>query len=138
MLNNRRFHFTTNKAFAAVIDNCKTTARKQQDGTWISEDIKQAYIRLHEAGYAHSAEVWQEGELMGGLYGVRLGKVFFGESMFSTISNTSKYAFIKYVQLLSTQDVKLIDCQVYTPHLDTLGAKLISRPDFVKLLELYY
>lgn len=128
------FEFTVNKAFTDVINHCKTVSRKEQNGTWITDEVKKAYTRLHELGYAHSAEVWHNGELVGGLYGVRLGKVFFGESMFSKVSNASKYAFISYVQQLKLDDVQLIDCQVYTEHLESLGAAMISRERFTSLL----
>src|SRR5690606_30175373 len=104
LLNRNAFDFTTNKAFPEVIRNCKNVVRSGDPGTWIDEDIINAYCRLHTLGYAHSAEVWQSGRLVGGLYGVRLGKVFFGESMFSLVSNASKYAFTKYVQLLTEEN----------------------------------
>ena len=94
-----------------------------------------AYCNLHQLGYAHSAEAWSDGELVGGLYGVRLGGLFFGESMFSHKSNASKYAFIKYVEQLKAEGVLLIDCQVYTEHLESLGAKMIMREQFIHLLE---
>lgn len=129
------FDFTVNKAFKQVIAQCRKAPRKGQDGTWINDDIVQAYTQLHELGYAHSAEVWQGSELVGGLYGVRLGNVFFGESMFSNVSNASKYAFIKYVQLLQQEGVQLIDCQVYTEHLESLGASMIPRKLFIALLQ---
>jgi leucyl/phenylalanyl-tRNA--protein transferase len=90
---------------------------------------------LHELGYAHSAEVWADGELVGGLYGIRMGKVFFGESMFSKMSNASKYAFISYVEQLKTEGVQLIDCQVHTSHLESLGAEMIPRKTFTHLLK---
>ncbi len=125
------FEFTINKAFEEVINNCKTITRNNQQGTWITDEIKTAYINLHKKGYAHSAEVWLNNELVGGLYGVRLGKIFFGESMFSKQSNASKFAFIKYVHHLQTEDVRLIDCQVYTEHLKSLGAKMIDREIFI-------
>lgn len=128
------FEFTINKAFIEVINNCKTVPRKEQDGTWISDDVKRAYTLLHQLGYAHSAEVWHNGELAGGLYGIRMGKVFFGESMFSKMSNASKYAFISYVQHLKHEGVQLIDCQVYTEHLESLGARMIDRKRFITLL----
>jgi leucyl/phenylalanyl-tRNA---protein transferase len=92
--------------------------------------------KAHQLGFAHSAEVWLGDELVGGLYGIRLGKVFFGESMFSKMSNASKYAFISYVQHLEQEDVQLIDCQVYTEHLESLGAHMIAREDFVQLLQM--
>lgn len=135
LLKKEAFTFTVNKAFAQVINHCKTIPRHDQAGTWISKDVAAAYTKLHEAGYAHSAEVWLNGELVGGLYGVRLGKVFFGESMFSKVSNASKYAFISYVQQLIQESVQLIDCQVYTAHLESLGARMIPRKDFIALLQ---
>lgn len=134
ILKKKEFSFTCNKAFADVIQQCKTVPRKGQDGTWISADVQKAYIRLHKLGYAHSAEAWLDGELVGGLYGIRLGKVFFGESMFSLRPNASKFAFINYVGLLKQEKVNLIDCQVYTPHLQSLGARMISRSTFAGLL----
>lgn len=134
LLKRKAFTFTINKDFAGVINNCKTITRREQAGTWITAEVKQAYIQLHQAGYAHSAEVWLDGELVGGLYGIRLGNVFCGESMFSKVSNASKYAFISYVQVLKQQGVQLIDCQVYTPHLESLGAEMIDRSTFIALL----
>ena len=131
------FTFTTDNAFAEVITNCKRIARKDQDSTWITDEVRNAYIDLHKKGIAHSAGAWQDGILVGGLYGVRLGDVFFGESMFSRVSNASKFAFITYVQELVKQNVKLIDCQVYTEHLESLGARMISRKDFIGLIGEY-
>ena len=128
------FDFRINTAFSEVIANCKTISRPGQEGTWITEEVKAAYTRLHEAGYAHSAEAYLDGELVGGLYGIRLGKVFFGESMFSKVSNASKYAFIQYVHLLQEEGVQLIDCQVYTEHLESLGARMIPRTSFIEKL----
>jgi len=136
LLKREVFTFTINKAFADVINNCKSIDRPGQNGTWITNQMKEAYIRLHKLGFAHSAEVWANDELVGGLYGIRLGKVFFGESMFSKVSNASKYAFISYVQQLQQEDVQLIDCQVYTEHLESLGAHMIAREDFVQLLQM--
>lgn len=136
LLNRQAFAFTTNQAFAQVIHQCKKTPRAGQDGTWITDELEQAYIRMHELGYAHSAEVWKEGQLVGGLYGIRLGRVFFGESMFSHLSNASRYAFIRYVDILRSEGVELIDCQVYTEYLESLGAEMIPRKDFIRLLEL--
>lgn len=135
LLNKKAFRFSIDEAFAEVIDNCKSIERRGQNGTWITNSMKEAYIRLHRLGYAHSAEVWQEGELAGGLYGVRLGKVFFGESMFSKVSNASKYAFISFVQYLKQEGVQLIDCQVYTEHLESLGAHMIPRSAFIQQLQ---
>ncbi|HEX8332004.1 MAG TPA: leucyl/phenylalanyl-tRNA--protein transferase [Segetibacter sp.] len=127
--------FTINKAFKEVINCCRKIERKDQEGTWINKDVEAAYTELHDAGYAHSAEAWSEGKLVAGLYGVRLGNVFFGESMFTTVSNGSKYAFIKYVQLLKKQGIKIIDCQVYTEHLESLGARFIKRDEFMTFLK---
>ncbi|HMR82103.1 MAG TPA: leucyl/phenylalanyl-tRNA--protein transferase [Niabella sp.] len=135
LLNRGVFEFTVNKDFNGVITHCKNVPRPGQDGTWISDEIIAAYNRLHKLGYAHSAEVWQNGELAGGLYGIRLGKVFFGESMFSLVSNASKYAFTKYVQHLITEGVQLIDCQVYTEYLESLGARMIDGKEFDMLLK---
>ena len=134
VLNSGKFSFTVNRAFTEVIKNCKTVIRKDQPGTWISDSIIAAYTSLHLQGFAHSAETWNNGELVGGLYGIRLGKVFFGESMFSKQSNASKFAFIRYIQYLQKQNVQLIDCQVYTSHLQSLGARMIKREIFLQLL----
>lgn len=134
VLNNGRFRFTINKSFKQVIQNCKTVTRKGQDGTWISPAMQNAYISLHEKGYAHSAEAWLDGRLVGGIYGIRLGNIFFGESMFSTESNASKFAFIKYVKQLQKENVKLIDCQLHTNHLESLGAIMINRKLFTEIL----
>jgi len=137
VLNNGTFRFTINRAFEEVIKNCKSVTRKEQDGTWISPEMQDAYIQLHKLGHAHSAEAWQNGELVGGLYGIRLGKIFFGESMFSKSSNASKFAFINYVKQLQKEGVELIDCQIYTNHLKSLGASMINRIDFIDLLHSY-
>ena len=131
LLKKDAFEFSINRAFAAVINNCKTTPRKDQGGTWITDEVKAAYIKLHELGHAHSAETWLNGELVGGCYGIRMGRVFFGESMFSHLPNASKYAFIRYTQFLQKENTALIDCQVYTPHLESLGAHMIDREDFL-------
>lgn len=129
------FEFHINRSFAEVIHHCKETKREGQDGTWINENVEAAYTTLHKMGFAHSAEAWRDGKLVGGLYGVRLGKVFFGESMFSKESNASKFAFIKYVEQLRTEGVMLIDCQIHTEHLESLGAKMIMRQQFIQLLQ---
>jgi leucyl/phenylalanyl-tRNA--protein transferase len=134
MMRSNEFEFTINKAFHQVIRNCKKIFRPGQDGTWITNDVEKAYIKMHELGYATSAEVWQDGELVGGVYGMKLGKVFFGESMFSKVSNASRLAFITYVKLLQQEGIELIDCQVYTEYLESLGAKMIERKDFLRLL----
>lgn len=131
------FEFRTNTNFREVIRQCKTISRREQESTWITEEVKAAFTLLHNLGHAHSAETWYDGELVGGLYGIRMGKVFFGESMFSKQSNASKFAFINYVQLLKKEGVELIDCQVYTAHLESLGARMIERRDFIEMLQQY-
>ena len=135
LIRKNAFQFTINQAFPEVINNCKTISRRDQKSTWITEDVKKAFTHMHELGFAHSAEVWSNGELVGGLYGIKLGKIFFGESMFSKQSNASKYAFIKYVEFLKSEHVNLVDCQVYTDHLQSLGAEMISRKEFIGILE---
>ena len=134
VLNNGKFRFTINRAFSSVIQNCKTVTRQGQEGTWISPAMQSAYINLHELGYAHSAEAWLDGKLVGGLYGIRLGNIFFGESMFSTRNNASKFAFISYIKQLQKENVKLIDCQLHTNHLESLGARMIDRKLFKEIL----
>ena len=134
LLKREAFEFRVDTNFTGVITNCKTISRRGQESTWITDEVKAAYTRLHHEGYAHSAEAYHEGQLVGGLYGIRLGKVFFGESMFSKASNASKYAFIRYVHQLQQEGVELIDCQVYTEHLESLGAQMIPRSDFISLL----
>lgn len=135
VLRSNRFQFTVNQAFEQVIRACKQKEREGQNGTWISDEMEEAYITLHKKGWAHSAETWYNGELVGGLYGVRLEKVFCGESMFSTQSNASKFAFIRYVQLLEKEGIQLIDCQVHTEHLESLGAEMIPREAFIQMLK---
>lgn len=134
ILQNGKYRFTINRAFTQVIQNCKSITRKDQDGTWISPAMQKAYSLLHELGYAHSAETWMDGKLVGGLYGIRLGNLFFGESMFNVKPNASKFAFINYVQQLQKEHVQLIDCQLHTAHLESLGAKMISRKLFTDIL----
>jgi leucyl/phenylalanyl-tRNA--protein transferase len=135
VMNKNELSFTINKAFHEVILNCKTTYRKGQAGTWINNHIVKAYAKLHKLGYAHSAEAWLDNELVAGLYGIRLGNIFFGESMFSKTSNASKFAFINYVNQLQKENIKLIDCQVYTKHLESLGARMIERKEFINHLK---
>src|SRR6185295_140791 len=135
LLKKQSFEFTINRDFNAVISQCKAISRRGQDGTWITEEMRNAFNDLHAAGYAHSAEVWLNGELAGGLYGIRLGKIFYGESMFSRISNASKFAFIRYVEQLKSEGVELIDCQVYTSHLESLGARMIPRNQFLNQIK---
>ena len=134
VLQRQLFQITFNQAFDAVIKACGQIERPGQEGTWITEDILRAYSRLHQLGYAFSAEAWHKGQLVGGLYGVRVGKVFFGESMFSKVSNASKAAFITAVKHLAQDGIELIDCQVHTPHLESLGAQLMPREQFVPLV----
>ena len=134
VIKKNNFQFTVNQDFAAVLHNCKTTDRKGQDGTWITHALEKTLNELHELGFAHSAETWRDGELVGGLYGIRIGHVFFGESMFSLVPNASKFAFIQYVTQLKLEGVTLIDCQVYTQHLESMGAEMISREKFINSL----
>lgn len=130
LLNRNAFKFTVDQAFKDVIEHCKKAIRPGQDGTWINENIVDAYVQLYKMGYAHSAEVWQNDELVGGLYGIKIGKIFFGESMFSLVSNASRYAFAKYVQQLKQEGVGLIDCQVYSEYLESMGARMIDGKAF--------
>ena len=134
ILQNGKYRFTINRAFTQVIQNCKSITRKDQEGTWISPAMQKAYSLLHELGYAHSAETWMDGKLVGGLYGIRLGNLFLGEIMFNVKPNASKFAFINYVQQLQKEHVQLIDCQLHTAHLESLGAKMISRKLFADIL----
>jgi len=134
VINKNQFQFKINTAFEDTIHNCKTVKRRDDAGTWITDEIEKAYINLHKKNYAVSAEAWQNNILVGGLYGIRLGDIFFGESMFSHVPNASKFAFIKYVEHLKNENVQLIDCQVYTQHLESLGARMIGRNSFIELL----
>lgn len=134
--NQRKFEVTFDAQFEEVITACQSQSRKGQDGgTWISDDMVAAYTCLHKAGYAHSVEVRKAGELVGGLYGVSLGRVFFGESMFSKVANASKFGFITLVRVLEDRDFQLIDCQQETRHLQSLGAKMIRRSAFLQIME---
>ncbi len=135
VIGKNEFEFRVNTAFEDVIRNCSLVKRNGIHGTWISNEIIEAYTGLHQEGYAYSAEAWQQGRLVGGLYGVLLGKVFFGESMFSLVSNASKFAFISWVEALQQQGIAMIDCQVHTSHLESLGARMISREDFIEILK---
>jgi leucyl/phenylalanyl-tRNA--protein transferase len=130
-LNQNRFRVTFDKAFKAVMENCSLAPRPGQESTWISPEFVNAYHKVHLLGFAHSVEVWDDEELIGGLYGLSLGRVFFGESMFSKKPNASKYGFIKLVQWLKKRGFNLIDCQVYTRHLAYLGARNVKRADFL-------
>ena len=133
-MRSERFEVKKNTSFDKVINFCRNVARVDQGGTWIDDDMVNAYCALHQKGFAHSYEVYEEGELVGGLYGVALGEVFFGESMFSLVSNASKVAF---ASLLQSDAYKLIDCQVENEHLKSLGAINIPRDLFVQQLKAF-
>ncbi|RKZ73851.1 MAG: leucyl/phenylalanyl-tRNA--protein transferase [Gammaproteobacteria bacterium] len=128
-----KFTVTMDQSFREVINAC-AGSRRHQDGTWITDDMQSAYCQLHNYGFAHSVESWYEGRLVGGLYGIALGKVFFGESMFSRMSDASKVAFAHLVWQLQRWGYELIDCQVQTSHLESLGAYDIPRPQYRTLL----
>jgi len=128
------FTITFDRAFRAVIASCKKIRRRRERGTWITGEMLEAYVRLHELGYAHSAEAWRDDELVGGLYGVSLGRCFFGESMFSRESNASKAALITLTRRLAARGFGLVDCQVHTDHLESLGARVIPRDEFLVTL----
>ena len=132
IINKKEFVITENKAFKEVIYNCKNIDRSDGFGTWITDDMQQAYINLHEKGIAKSIEVWLNDKLVGGLYGLEVGHIFCGESMFSKVSNASKLAFI---HLVKSKNYKLIDCQVYNDHLASLGAREIDRNTFLSILK---
>ncbi len=134
VMRNHTFEITYNKDFEQVIHNCKHIKRKGQASTWITSDMKLAYINLHQRGLAKSVEVWFDNELVGGHYGIDLGKVFCGESMFSRKNNASKVGFINFVKKFQKQGGKLIDCQVYSDHLYSLGAEELSREEFLRFL----
>lgn len=135
VLNQNKFKITFNTAFKEVIRNCQKIERTGQEGTWITNDIVTSYTKLHDLGFAKSVEVWQNEELVGGLYGVDLGHVFCGESMFSKVSNASKVAFVTLIKYLKEHDYKLLDCQVHNQHLERLGAFEISRDTFMLVLK---
>ncbi|MGB7842004.1 MAG: leucyl/phenylalanyl-tRNA--protein transferase [Salinimicrobium sp.] len=131
------FEVSFNQNFKEVIANCADMKRDGQEGTWITSEMQDAYLKMHELGLAESIEVWQDDRLVGGIYGIYLKeqKVFCGESMFTKESNASKYGFIKMVENLKDRGVRLIDCQIYTEHLASLGAEEISREEFLKYLK---
>lgn len=135
ILNRNVFTVTFNQNFRDVISNCQNVKRNGQTGTWITNDMIEAYCNLNESGIAKSVEVWQNDELVGGLYGVDLGTIFCGESMFSLVSNASKVAFITLVEQLKKENYKLLDCQVYNPHLESLGCREIKRIEFLQILK---
>ncbi len=130
-----RFKTRYDTAFARVIKACAEVQRKHEDGTWITPEMQQAYIRLHDLGHAHSMESWQDGELVGGIYGVRVGRCFCGESMFHRQPDASKVALVALVQHLTTEGVDLIDCQVSSEHLIRLGAREVPRSGFLRFLK---
>ena len=129
------FHITFDQRFEQVIEECSVTPRRDEEGTWITRDMKSAYINLHEAGFAHSVESWLDDRLVGGLYGVTIGKAFFGESMFHKETNASKVALFHLVEKLKDWEYEIIDAQVYTNHLESLGGEMIPRNQYLKLLE---
>tara|TARA_R110002051_G_scaffold143507_3_gene216421 strand:+ start:3035 stop:3688 length:654 start_codon:yes stop_codon:yes gene_type:complete len=135
VIRDHKFKLTKNTCFHTVLEQCSSVPREGQEGTWITKEMKNAYIELHERGIAVSYEVWEGDSLVGGLYGVDLGHIFCGESMFSLTSNASKFAFVKLAEELEVKDYKIIDCQLYTDHLASMGAQEISREEFKKFLK---
>ncbi|OED37711.1 leucyl/phenylalanyl-tRNA--protein transferase [Flavobacteriaceae bacterium (ex Bugula neritina AB1)] len=137
LIRKNHFEITINQDFESVIKNCASIPRPNQDDTWIVPEMQEAYLKLHKTGYAMSVEVWEDSILVGGLYGIWLDakKIFCGESMFSKVSNASKYGFIGLIKILKAKGVRLIDCQVHTDHLASLGAKEISRAEFMEFLK---
>ena len=134
VLNSGRFSFSVDSAFSRIIRACAAVPRPGQDGTWLVPDMVEAYERLHVLGHAHSVEVWQDGELAGGLYGVLRGRAFFGESMFHLRPDASKAAVVHLISWLRERDVAVVDCQQTTPHMLRLGAEEIPRREFLALL----
>ena len=135
VLRQGRFTLTLDSDFPGVIQGCASAGGRSREGTWITPEMMDAYIELHRMGVAHSAEAWMDGEIVGGLYGVCIGRVFFGESMFHKVADASKAAFVTLVAWLEKNGVELIDCQVRTGHLQRFGARDISRGEFLSLLE---
>ena len=135
ILNRAIFKVTFNQDFKAVISNCQNVKRDGQNGTWITNEMIEAYCKLHELGVAKSVEVWKDDKLVGGLYGIDLGHVFCGESMFSLESNASKVAFVSLVNQLKSEKYQILDCQVYNEHLESLGCREINRDDFIKIIK---
>ena len=136
-LRQNKFTISVDRAFENVIIECSQPRMEKgrlQTETWLLDEMIDAYIQLHKEGYAHSIECWQNDKLVGGLYGVAIGNVFFGESMFSRVSNASKVAFVELARRLEQENYQLIDCQIYTQHLHSLGARLIPRSEFIELL----
>lgn len=135
VLRKEEFKVTYNEDFTGVINSCKKMQRSGQDGTWITEEMVDAYISLHKLGHAQSVEVWKDNELVGGMYGIHLGSVYCGESMFSTVSNASKVGLILFIQKFKEEGGQLYDCQAYTDHMASMGAELIDRNEFLKYLD---
>lgn len=134
VINRKIFDITFDRDFEGVITRCAAVKRRRQKGTWITNEMRDAYIELHRLGYAHSVESWREGRLVGGLYGVSLGSIFFGESMFALESNASKAALVTLVRVLKSRGFKLIDSQVYTEHMEHFGAREIPRKEYLTIL----
>jgi leucyl/phenylalanyl-tRNA---protein transferase len=135
LINRNIFQVSYNQCFEKVIESCKTIYRKDQVGSWLTEDMKDAYMKLHQLGYAKSIEVWQNNELVGGLYGMDMGHFFVGESMFSSVSNASKFAFVWLVNHLKINNYLLLDCQVHNHYLEQLGAFEITRNSYLKIIQ---
>lgn len=133
ILRDEIFSFTENKCFREVMLQCKNAYRKDQDGTWISDELIDSFTKLHEHGFAKSFEVWQNDDLVGGFYGVQIGNVFCGESMFAKVSNASKAGFLNFI--VKNKDLELIDCQIHSEHLESLGARMIPKLEYLKILK---
>lgn len=134
ILRDEVFTFSENKCFRQVLNECRNTFRKGQDGTWLSEDLIDSLEKLHKAGIAKSVEVWQNEELVGGFYGIQIGKVFCGESMFAKVSNASKAGFIQFIKN-QKENLEIIDCQIHSEHLESLGAEMISKKEYLTILK---
>jgi len=134
ILTKEEFKFTQNKCFQEVMTACQQTRRNNQDGTWINNDLIKSFVTLHQHGIAHSFEVWKDNLLVGGFYGIKLGRIFCGESMFSKVSNASKAGFINFCKTYKTE-LDLIDCQVHSEHLESLGAKMIPKLEYLNILK---
>lgn len=134
ILKNGQFTFTKNKCFREVMENCKTIVRSGESGTWISDELVESFVRLHQSGKAMSFEAWQNGELVGGFYGIEVGNVFCGESMFAKVSNASKAVFLNFV-LENKEKYSIIDCQIHSEHLESLGAEMIPSGEYLKFLK---
>ena len=133
ILRDEVFSFTENKCFREVMLHCKNAYRKGQDGTWISDELIDSFTKLHEHGFAKSFEVWQNDDLVGGFYGVQIGNVFCGESMFAKVSNASKAGFLNFI--VKNKDLELIDCQIHSEHLESLGARMIPKLEYLNILK---